>query len=45
MFGVLDLLFDLPDVDIRDSVHAVEDAGDFLERGSLGLDVEEIDEA
>ncbi len=40
----VDILFDLPHVDARHGVHAVEDVGDLLQSGALGLDVEEVDE-
>lgn len=41
---VLNLLLDGPHIDVRDSVLAIEDLGDLLQRRALGLDVEEVDE-
>jgi hypothetical protein len=40
----LDLLLHLLKVDMGDSVVAIEDAGNLLEGGALGLDVEEVHE-
>jgi hypothetical protein len=39
----LDLLLDLGEVDVGDSVLAVEDLGNLLEGGALGLDEDEVD--
>jgi hypothetical protein len=44
VFGVVNVLLDLEHVDVRNGRIAVEDAGDLLEGGALGLDVEEPDE-
>jgi hypothetical protein len=44
VLGVVDVLLDLVHVDVGDGLVAVEDARDLLERGALGLDVEEPDE-
>lgn len=41
--GDLDLLLDLRQVDVGDGVVAVEDLGDLLEGGALGLDEDEPD--
>lgn len=40
----VDLLLNLIHIDVRNSILAIEDTSDFLEGGSLGLDVEEVDE-
>jgi hypothetical protein len=39
----LDLLLDLRQVDVSHGILAVEDLGNFLERGALGLDEDEVD--
>jgi hypothetical protein len=39
----LDLLLDLGEVDVSHGVLAVEDLGDLLEGGALGLDEDEVD--
>lgn len=41
VFGGMDVLLDLVHVDVRDGRVAVEDTGNLLESGALGLDVEE----
>lgn len=43
MLRLGDLLLDLVQVDVGGGVVAVEDPGDLLEGGAVGLDVEEID--
>jgi hypothetical protein len=46
VFRGVDLLLDLPDVDVgHGGIPAVEYAGDLFERRTLGLHVEEVDEA
>lgn len=44
VLGVVDVLLHLGHVDVGNGLVAIEDAGDFLEGGALGLDVEEPDE-
>jgi hypothetical protein len=39
----LDLLLDLRQVDVSHGILAVEDLGNLLERGALGLDEDEVD--
>lgn len=41
VLGGMDVLLDLVHVDVRDGRVAIEDTGDLLESGALGLDVEE----
>ena len=41
VLGNVDLLLDLAQVDVGHGIVAVEDARNLLERGALGLDVEE----
>lgn len=45
MLGVLHFLFYLPNIDVGDCTHAVEDACNFLESWPLCFNVEEVDEA
>lgn len=46
LLGDLGLLLDLADVDVGNvGLVAVDDTGELLEGGSLGLDVHEVDEA
>ncbi len=41
--GEVNLLLDLLEVDVGNGVLAIEDLGDLLEGGSLGLNVDEVD--
>lgn len=46
LLGDLSLLLDLADVDVGNvGLVAVDDLGELLESGALGLDVHEVDEA
>jgi len=42
VLGRVQLLLDLGEADVGHGVVAVEDARDLLERGALGLDVDEV---
>ncbi len=43
VLGSMNLLLDLREADVRNGVVAIEDARNLLERGTLGLGIDEID--